>query len=185
MDKKTVLNAGCGFIDLLENPYAENKFKEYSVVRMDINEETKPDIFSDICKMDSVDDNTFDAIWSQHTLEHLFTKDVDKALSEFYRVLKSGGFVALYLPDFKKIAEIVIEDQDIEKVQYVSSGGCIRTVDMVFGYEQAIISGQDKMLHKTCFTEFSITKKLEKAGFININFMFDKWDFFVTAYKIG
>lgn len=185
MDKKTVLNAGCGFINLLENPYAEDKFNGWNVTRMDINEETKPDILSDICDMESVKDNTFDAIWSQHTLEHLFTADVDKALNEFFRVIKPGGFVAMYLPDFKKIAEIVIEEPDVEKVQYVSTGGCIRTVDMVFGYEQAIRSGQDKMLHKTCFTEFSIIKKLEKAGFVNVNFLFDRWDFFVTAYKIG
>ena len=44
-------------------------------------------------------DETFDLVWSHHSLEHSFS--VLLALREWYRVLKPGGFLALTVPCYK------------------------------------------------------------------------------------
>jgi SAM-dependent methyltransferase len=43
------------------------------------------------------EDEEFDFVYSSHTLEHLF--DIQLALKNWWRVLKPGGFLILYLPD--------------------------------------------------------------------------------------
>jgi ADP-heptose:LPS heptosyltransferase/predicted SAM-dependent methyltransferase len=44
-------------------------------------------------------DESCDAVFSSHLLEHLHYRDVPKALEEWLRVVKLGGHVILYLPD--------------------------------------------------------------------------------------
>lgn len=41
-------------------------------------------------------DNTFDFVYSSHTIEHL--PDPSEALKNWFRVLKPGGFLIVYLP---------------------------------------------------------------------------------------
>jgi predicted SAM-dependent methyltransferase len=45
------------------------------------------------------------AIYSSHTLEHLYLSDAIKLLDECHRVLVLGGLIRLALPDFAAIAE--------------------------------------------------------------------------------
>jgi predicted SAM-dependent methyltransferase len=63
-------------------------------------------------KMDVQDikyaDNTFDMIYCCHVLEHV--QDDRKAMSEFYRTLKPGGWAILMVPDF---LEKTVEDPTI------------------------------------------------------------------------
>jgi predicted SAM-dependent methyltransferase len=44
-------------------------------------------------------ENTFNSIYSEHTLEHIPTDHVPHVLSECYRVLKTGGVLRLTIPD--------------------------------------------------------------------------------------
>lgn len=44
-----------------------------------------------------IEDETFDFVYSSHTLEHLFKPQL--ALKNWWRVLKPGGYLILYLPD--------------------------------------------------------------------------------------
>src|SRR5258708_27445217 len=53
-------------------------------------------------------DNTFDVIYCSHVLEHV--QDDRKAMSEFYRVLKPGGWAILQVPI---IAETTFEDSTV------------------------------------------------------------------------
>lgn len=53
------------------------------------------DVKADICNL-PFDDNTFDTILCNHVLEHI--KNDTKALSEIFRVLKSGGWAILQIP---------------------------------------------------------------------------------------
>jgi len=180
-----VLNVGCGYCTLDQNPYAGETFENWEEIRLDINSDAKPDIVNDVTDMKDVQNSSFDAIYSQHLLEHLFTEDVDVALNEFYRVLKKGGFVALFLPDFDKVVQEILKDGDLERVLYVSTGGVIRVIDVIFGYEKAIHAGNHYMMHKTAFNEKTIRNKLDKAGFCNIKIIKDLYDMWITAYKIG
>jgi SAM-dependent methyltransferase len=55
-------------------------------------------------------DNHFDAIICNHVLEHI--PDDQKAMSELYRVLKTGGWAVLQVP-FSKILEATFEDPTV------------------------------------------------------------------------
>ena len=55
-------------------------------------------------------DNSCDAIYHSHVLEHLKPDDADRLISECFRVLKPGGILRIAVPDLEGIAR-----------QYVSS----------------------------------------------------------------
>lgn len=77
---------------------------------------TTADLFSPLAdvKCDIMDmpfeDNTFDVIFCNHVLEHV--DDDHKAMSELYRVMKSGGFGIFQVPvDYNR--ETTLEDPNI------------------------------------------------------------------------
>jgi len=178
---KIVLNAGAGYSALMDFAYAVDEFEGWDEIRLDINPDTNAHIIGDIRQMKNIASNLFDAVFSCHTLEHIYTTNVPYALREFRRVLKPGGFVALYLPDFRKIAPIILGNRG-EEILYEIHGNKIRAVDMIFGLEGAIINAP-MMMHKTLFTKESITKKLTSARFKNIKISEDEYDLWVKAYK--
>lgn len=51
----------------------------------------------------------YDAVFSSHLLEHIEPKNVVKTLREWWRVIKVGGYMVLYLPDetlYPKVGEV-------------------------------------------------------------------------------
>ena len=48
--------------------------------------------------------NKYDAIFSSHSIEHIYTHEVDNVLKEFLRVLNEDGFLVITCPDMKAIA---------------------------------------------------------------------------------
>lgn len=175
-----VLNAGAGWTPLLDLTYAADEFQGWEEIRLDCNPDTKPHMLSDIRDINA-QDAQFDAVYSCHTLEHIYPSHVHYALDEFYRVLKDGGFIVMYLPDAKKIAQKILEDKQ-EEVQYERDGNKIRAVDMIFGLEGSD-TNNPAMMHHTVFTDNSIKEKLTEAGFKNVSITYDMWDMWVKAWK--
>jgi ADP-heptose:LPS heptosyltransferase/predicted SAM-dependent methyltransferase len=61
------------------------------------NIEMKPDVVcDDACDLSFIDDADLDFVFSSHLLEHI--QDTAKALKEWWRVIKVGGYLVLYLP---------------------------------------------------------------------------------------
>lgn len=56
----------------------------------------KPDIVSDVEKLDVIASQSMDFVFSSHALEHIV--DYKSALKEWWRVVKQGGHLVLYLP---------------------------------------------------------------------------------------
>ncbi|MDA1277812.1 MAG: class I SAM-dependent methyltransferase [Verrucomicrobia bacterium] len=57
--------------------------------------------------MAGVENETYDFVYSSHCLEHL--EDIERALQNWWRILKPGGFLILYLPErdlFEKKKEL-------------------------------------------------------------------------------
>lgn len=48
------------------------------------------------------DDNFFDGIFTEHTLEHLYPFQVQNLLKELHRVLKPGAWLRIAVPDLEK-----------------------------------------------------------------------------------
>lgn len=161
---KRVLNAGSGAYAArkLHPVFAREVWQE---IRIDIDPQAEPDIVSSITDMrSSVAPQSFDAIWSSHTLEHLHAHEVPAALAEFRRVLKPDGFALITSPDLEAVASL-IPIHGLDHVAYTSPAGPITPLDMLFGHSDSIARGHFYMAHKTGFTCASLGQRFVDAGF--------------------
>ena len=180
-DKKLVLHVGCGPY----NPEAlpeELRTEEWREIRLDINSNVQPDVIGSITDLSAVPDNSIDAIYSSHNLEHVYAHQVPIALGEFYRVLKPSGFALITLPDIQKIAKEVAEGK-LEETLYVAPVGPIAALDVMYGLGSAIAQGNYYMAHKTAFTQETLQNKLLQAGFSTVDVKSELLNLWATAYK--
>lgn len=66
----------------------------------------KPDVIADASNLSMFATESMDSVFSSHTLEHL--DDPEKNLKAWWRVIKKGGYLVLYLPDedqYPKVGE--------------------------------------------------------------------------------
>src|SRR5262252_7592393 len=92
---RRVLNAGSGPLSArqLHPVFHERQWRQ---VRLDIDPQAKPDVVGSITDMSGLlPSETFDAIWSSHSLEHLYAHEVPSALLEFRRILRPDGFALI------------------------------------------------------------------------------------------
>ena len=175
---KMLLHAGCG--PGINKPPSE--FELYREIRLDADINVKPDICASIVAMPMIKDGGFDAVFCFHTLEHLFTFEVALALREFCRVLRPGGLARIHVPDLQSVGGKIALDE-LDHVAYISPCGPITPLDMIYGHQGAIGSGNLFMAHKTGFTKGTITRALERAGFHKIVVRRDSFEMEVNAVK--
>src|SRR5689334_12552624 len=129
MTAKTVLHVGCGHAKV----HSAFSGHEWHELRLDIDPAVKPDIIASITKMTAVPDESVDAVWSSHNLEHLYPHEVPHALREFRRILKPEGFALITLPDLQQVAKLVAADS-LDEPAYVAPAGPVAPLDMLYGY---------------------------------------------------
>lgn len=95
--KGIVLDAGSGEGDRYKNFF---KFEKY--LTLDINPDSGADIIGSIENI-PLGDSSIDSVVSTQVLEHV--KNPQKAVSEFYRVLKSGGYCLVTAPQLNELHE--------------------------------------------------------------------------------
>lgn len=156
---KRVLNAGCGSQDI-EPFFSRNGWKE---VRFDLEDNSKSDISGDL-KSIGLADNSVEAVYCSHTLEHLYDHEVYEALSEFYRILKLGGLVRIYVPDIEEIAKAIAQ-HGFNTVLYFSPAGPVFPADVIYGMRSAIEKGDYSMAHKSGFSVNNLRHRLVGVGF--------------------
>ena len=136
---KAVLNVGCGY-PLRQKLHRHFHGPGWREIRLDLDPAVQPDIVCSITDMGPVADNSVDAVWSSHNLEHLARHEVPLALAEFIRVLKPQGLLLLTLPDLQQVARLVAEDR-LEDSAYLSQSGPITALDMIFGHTASLARG--------------------------------------------
>ena len=95
--------------DIGSGPISPYMVEDGKVVTFDIREEVKPDVVCDVRKL-PVPDQTFDVVFSSHTLEHFAWARVDAIIKEWSRVLKVGGELRLIVPNLRYVAKRLWED---------------------------------------------------------------------------
>ena len=174
---KNLLHVGCGY-NTKENTlkYYDDEWKE---TRVDINPDVNPDILGTMKDLSSVQNNSYDSVFSAHSIEHVYIHEVNTVLKVFYRVLKQNGFLVITCPDLKSISKLIVEDKLLE-VAYESPAGSINPADMLWGHSNSIKEGNEFMAHKCGFTKKTLMAALTNAGFksvagVEIPKYFDLW----------
>ena len=160
---KTFLHVGCGLKkkDATTKVFNSDAWEE---VRLDINALNDPDIVSSMQNMTSVEDNSFDAVYSSHNIEHLYAYEVIDTLNEFKRVLKDDGFLILTCPDIKPICEAIANGK-VNQVLYDSKSGPIYPLDVLYGFQKSIAGGDHFMAHKFGFTPETLELVIKESNF--------------------
>lgn len=140
---------------------------DWSELRLDIDSSVKPDLVGTITDMSAVGEASMDALFSSRNIEHLYAHEVPKALAEFKRVLKPGGFAVVTCPDLQSICALIAEGKLLEPA-YVSPAGPISPIDILFGHRTAMAAGNLYMAHRCGFTQKVLAGSLREAGFSSV-----------------
>lgn len=148
----SLLHVGCG-----SAPRPEC-FGDFDEVRLDISPECQPDIVASMTRMGDI--GPFGAVFSSHSLEHLYPHEVPIALAELHRVLEPGGRAMILVPDLEDV-------RPTDDLLYVSSSGPICGLDLYYGHSR-LIPSQPHMAHHCGFTAPMLQAVLEAAGFSQV-----------------
>lgn len=109
MSKLIRLNLGC----------ADLPIEGFINIDRSTSPHIKSDLTADILEIDKhFDLNSVDEICFFHGLEHIYPKDVDKAVEMWKSLLKPGGIFAVATPDYRVLSQHYLNgDITIEKLE--------------------------------------------------------------------
>jgi SAM-dependent methyltransferase len=154
-DKKIVLNVGCGKTKL---EYQSSHFKDWKEIRVDAFENDSAHLITSIVDLNKVPNDSVDAIWASHVVEHNYWHDLPKVFNNMIRVLKEDGFAVIRVPDLGSIASRI--EEGLLDTVCDSSAGPVSVIDMIYGHRGFVESWGDGMCHKTGFTKKSMEQLL-------------------------
>tara|TARA_B100000212_G_scaffold308681_2_gene258579 strand:- start:1316 stop:1930 length:615 start_codon:yes stop_codon:yes gene_type:complete len=163
---KKFLHVGCGRLTKLHST-PEFKSNNWDEVRVDIDESVNPDIVASMTDMSVIESDNYDAIYSSHNIEHLFSHEVPIALREFHRVLNNDGFLIITCPDLQTVCREVANGKLTEPL-YKSGLGPISAIDILYGLRSDIKNGNKFMAHNCGFTGPVLQATLIGCGFKSV-----------------
>ncbi len=178
---KKFLHVGPG-TDYKDQTTSIFKMDDWKETRLDIDPNVDPDILASITDMSSIDDNSFDAIFSSHNIEHIYAHEVLDAFNEFNRVLKDDGYLLLTCPDIEKVCKLIGEGKIGDKL-YTAPAGDIYPLDVLYGLRTAIAHGHTNMAHKNGFTSKSLVDHLRAVRFKSFITAQEGYNLWLLAYK--
>ena len=110
--------------------------------------------------------NTYDLVFSSHTIEHIPWMDVEAAVGEVCRILKPGGIFECWTIDFEVIIKAYLEreipdDWDCHQMVKCPTDWCAARL---YAYPK---HGLDSMWHRSLFDRRHLKAKLLEGGLIN------------------
>ena len=163
-ESKVLLHVGCGTAVMEHLPVSGFQQPEWRELRLDADLNVAPDIVATMTDMSAVPDDTADAVYSSHGIEHLYWHDVPTALAEFRRVLKQDGFAVITCPDVQAAAAMIAEDRMFDTA-YESSAGAITPFDILYSYRPFVKENPQWMAHHCGFTLSTLLQVVRDAGF--------------------
>lgn len=139
-----------------------------------LNTDVKPifkgAIYLDASKKFPLPNNTFNYVFSEHTIEHLGYQEGTGMIKECFRILKPGGRIRMATPDLQKILEI-----DANAAKSPTQEKYIRWItdnfinsDHVYLESLVVNNAFTNWGHNFIYDEKTLTKILKDTGFVKI-----------------
>ena len=109
-----------------------------------------------------LDSNIYDLIYMSHILEHVPWFQTQKLLKELLRILKTGGTIEVWVPDFEKIVQAYIRQKPGDPWRRNNPNG-----DFMLWINGRIFTygpGEENW-HRAVFDESSLRQHLKDVGF--------------------
>ena len=135
-----ILNVGCGW------DYRQD------CVNIDLHD-PKADIKADVLNLSMFGDGVADVVIASQILEHFSRHEGERALKEWFRVLRSGGECVVSVPDVEAVCEL-FNDFPVNVRQ--------ASMYMFFGWQT---EDNPLMVHKWGYTPLGLAQVMEGAGF--------------------
>ena len=132
-NQKTVLNIGSGRNSIHQDT---DFFAGWCEIRADIAQ-VNPDVVTDIRTLENVSDQSVDAIWASHVIEHCHWHEQPMIMNSFRRVLKSQGFAVIKVPDLGALSDHIQHDL-LKPVYHLPNGVGITAIDILYGHRPAL-----------------------------------------------
>ncbi len=159
INSSNYLNLGCG------DSYNDN------FINVDFYGNKNIDYGMDLRFPFKIETNSIDGVFSEHTFEHLSHLEVDNALSECYRILKSTAKIRIIVPDLSILIERYCSNDDewFQNWQnLVLKDPSRHYMKKYFTKMFAVNFTASYYYHKSCWDFESLQKALSDHGFINI-----------------
>ena len=191
MTKKKFLHVGCGKKrkDSTTSIFNTDQWEEYT---LDIDSSCNPTFIGTMTDLNMIADESFDAIYSSHNIEHLYIHEAIEAVKEFRRVLKKSGYVMIICPDLISTCEEIVKRGPYEPLYYVQQKNgeisdelYVSGIDILYGWRPELQNGNYYMAHNSAFSESGLISLFQQNNFQAI-FSVTRKNFFdiqLLAYK--
>ena len=152
-NKVNLLHLGCGS-KRLEGWINADFFRDLKFWKKGKN---RPDWMLDLRYPLYCEDNVWDGVFSEHTLEHLYPDEVLELLKELKRTMKPNSWLRISVPDLEKYIDSYKNKHISEELLNRKYNGC-----------EAISYLTQNYKHFSVWDETLLKSFLQKAGFINI-----------------
>lgn len=117
----------------------------------------QPDWMLDLRFPLNCNDNVWDGVFTEHTLEHLYPNQAIQLLKELYRTMKPGSWLRITVPDLQKYIDFYNGDTANDKFNEWQTGcEAIRTLTQDY-------------FHLSVWDSVLLERSLKEIGFINVH----------------
>lgn len=158
-----VLNVGAGS----RETHLPAIYLDAVVVYLDADARWNPDIVLRAQDLGTLPAESYDAVYSAHTLEHFYTHDLGPVLRGIAHVLKPEGFAHIVVPDIGNVLKKFGGDfpWGLDSRVYYSESGWITVHDLLYGHAVAVAHHPELMSHKQGFSAERLSRLMLEHGF--------------------
>ncbi len=135
------------------------------------------DYVADAAKSLPFKDQTYDLVYASHILEHVPWYKLESALMEWFRVIKSGGKIEIWVPNGLLICQTLVEaelngESNIDKDGWYKfnekKDPCVWANGRIFSYGNGTGQKNDPNWHMSLLTPRYLKELLETVGFTEV-----------------
>jgi predicted SAM-dependent methyltransferase len=156
-DQPNFLNLGCSST-IIDNWTNADFYDLRSLLSLKSGKSfSQPNWFVDLRYPLNCDNDVWDGIFTEHTLEHLYPTQALKLIDELFRTMKSGAWLRITVPDLNKYVNFYKGEEVDKEFNFRWKTGC-----------EAMRSLTQDYYHSSLWNSELLSRCLEDSRFINV-----------------